>query len=689
MLAAVLSALMPLVVLAGQAPAPALEAETTPDGIVPQIVDGRRIYLPAQFARFAPLTAADLLGLIPGFSVSNVSNDRGLGEASQNVLINGQRITGKGNDAVTVLRRTSFRSVVRLELVDGATLDITGLSGHVLNVITEQDGLKGNFVWRPQIRERIPDHLPAGEVNISGKSGIGNFTLGFRWEGFRGGGWGTETEYRPATNTTILREKHPRFGNDIPKLSGSLNRRFDSGSIWNFNASVDRQHFRRNIVTGYQLSGGSPITETSLGDNRRWRTEIGSDFEFGLGPGRLKLVGFYSQRTGPSVDEFTTLPEGATVPTGARFSRDATEGERVGRAEYRWKGGEADWTWSAEVAHNFIDATGTLDVLDSNGDYQPVPLPGSSSRVEELRGESLVSFNQNIGSGWSIQVGGGAEYSRMKQDGDNGQARSFWRPKLSVAMAYNPDSPWEFNLRLQRKAGQLNFFDFLASVDVSNNNTNGSNPDLQPPESWLLQLETVRNLGSSGKITLTLEGEDITNLVTQIPISPTLEAPGNLRNAQRLQATLNMGLLLDGIGIPGGRLDSIVTVRDTKMRDPLTGENRQFNGNRYYWNLEFRHDVPGTAWTWGALTEYQSTSYSYRLDSMEIQKGATPFVGAFLEHKDVLGLKVRLFVANVLRKPERTRQVAYVDRRDGPIDYTRDFPLYFGSFYRLQVSGTF
>ena len=59
----------------------------------------------AQFARFSPQTAADVVAQIPGFSVTNVSNDRGLGEASQNVLINGQRITGKGNDANAVLRR--------------------------------------------------------------------------------------------------------------------------------------------------------------------------------------------------------------------------------------------------------------------------------------------------------------------------------------------------------------------------------------------------------------------------------------------------------------------------------------------------------------------------------------------------------------------------------------------------------
>src|SRR5688572_24776039 len=328
----------------------AADVEAVPGGIVPQVEAGKRIYLPSQFLRFAPQTAADIVGQIPGFSVTNVSNNRGLGEASQNVLINGQRITGKGNDAMAVLRRIPVTAVVQMEIVDGATLDITGLAGHVLNVLTAPDKVQGNFIWRPAIRERIQDHWPGSEVSLSGKSGIGDFSLGFRWDGFRGGGWGRELEYRPASDLSLWRDRQPLFANDQPKLSGSLSRTTTSGSIWNLNASVDRQHFRRRVYTRYQIPGEPAVTETSRGDERKWRTELGGDYEFGLGLGRLKLVGFFSERDGPNSNLLTSLEDGATVPTGSRFSRDATEGERVGRAEYRWRRWDADWTVSTELA---------------------------------------------------------------------------------------------------------------------------------------------------------------------------------------------------------------------------------------------------------------------------------------------------------------------------------------------------
>jgi outer membrane receptor for ferrienterochelin and colicins len=659
------------------------------DAIVPLIEGDKRIYTVEQFARFAPQSAADIVAQIPGFSITSVSNDRGLGQATQNVLINGQRITGKNNDAQTVLRRIPVTSIKRLEILDGASLDISGLSGDVLNVVAEQGNIQGNYAWRPQFREQIPTYWPGGEVNVSGKSGIGNFALGFRWDGFRGGGWGGATEYRPATDVSFWRAQEPRFGNDIPKLSGSLNRTTEGGSIWNINASIDKQHFTRDVPTYYQVPSEPQTTEDSTGSNDSWHTEVGADYDFALGAGRFKIIGLYTQRWGTNINELTSLLEGETVPTGSRFSRDSAEGERVLRAEYRWRGWNSDWTVSGEAAYNFIDATSVFEVLDGVGNYQVIPIPGASARVDEKRGESILGFSKSLSKAWSLQVSGGVEYSVLSQSGLNGKTRSFWRPKGLVALAWNPASDWQMNFKLQRKVGQLNFFDFLASVDVNNSNNNGSNPDLVPPQSWLGRIEAIRGMGQYGTIKFILEGEDITDIVDQVPISPRVEAPGNLPKATRLQGTINLNLVLDNLGIAGGKFDTFITAQDTSVVDPLFGTKRQLNGNRYYWNAEFRQDVPGTPWTWGLFSEYQSVNYSYRLDSLSREFGTQPFGALYLENKDVFGLKVRFTIANAFNSRDRSQATQYVAWRDGPVNYTRDFTLTYHPFIRLQVSGTF
>ncbi|MEJ0099640.1 MAG: hypothetical protein WDO12_07855 [Pseudomonadota bacterium] len=675
-------------------PVAALTQEAAPasaptSGIVPRIADGKRIYVPAQFTRFAPQTAADIVQQLPGFSVTGVSNERGLGEASQNVLINGQRITGKNNDAFTVLRRIPARAVLELQIIDAATLNIGGLTGDVLNVLTQQSAVQGNFVWRPVVRERIPDFWEGGEVNLAGKTGIGDFSAGLRWDGFSGGGWGGETETHPATDTSFFRAQKRHYSNDDPKFSASFNRKGETGSIWNINGSIERQNPRTRITTDYQMPGDPATTEYSLGDQVKWRTEIGTDYEFALGAQRLKLIGYFSEREGPNNSELLTYTDGVTIPAGSRFSQDGTEGERVGRAEYRGKALGGDWTLSGEAAYNFINVDGSLEDLDASGVYQPEELDGASARVAERRGESMLGFSRPLDAAWSLQLNGGVEYSSLGQSDAGGSTRRFWRPKGAVSLAWNPSTKWQVNTKLQRKVWQLNFFDFLASVDLQNDNTNGSNPALVPPQSWLLQVETIRNLGAHGKLNFKVEAEDIDDLVDQVPINATTEAPGNIHRAKRLQFTLDGTLLLDAWGIPGGKLDTFLTWRDTDLRDPLDGSHRQANGNRVYGNIDFRHDVPGTPWAYGFFTELQPKNHFYRLDYQSTNWGSKPYSQIFVENKDVHGLKVHAEIGNLLRSRDRSFSTAYVGRRDGSIDYTRDYGLSWGWVYRLQVSGTF
>src|SRR5688500_11252085 len=126
--------------LAATAPALAQEGGDAPPPIAGEPATlGARSYTPADFVRFAPKTALDMLRQVPGFTIQQPDpNDlrRGLGQAQTNVLINGQRFSGKSNDVVTEVGRIAADNVVRIEIIDGATLDGPGLSGQVVNSVT-------------------------------------------------------------------------------------------------------------------------------------------------------------------------------------------------------------------------------------------------------------------------------------------------------------------------------------------------------------------------------------------------------------------------------------------------------------------------------------------------------------------------------------------------------------------------
>jgi outer membrane receptor for ferrienterochelin and colicins len=657
----------------------------------PRYENGRQLYEAAQFARFAPQTARDMVAQIPGFQINQVSSDRGLGEATQNVLINGQRISGKGDNAETVLRRTPAKAVLRLEIADGATFSISGLSGQVLNVVTTPDRFSGNFSWKPEFRSQLEPRWYNAELNISGKIGKGDYTVGINNnDSFRNGFRAIEISRDAQSNPLFERKQTAIFYGDRPHIDASYSRKSDAGSIFNIKSAYEQFRFRRRVETDRIDIGGTPSTELSTGREREWNVESSVDYEFAALGGRLKLVGYNRFEHSPNISLFRRDFTNGASAIGSRFAGVFDEGETVLRGEYKWKSGKTDWQFSLEGAQNFLDAESEYFDLDNSGVFQPINVPGASARVEEKRAQAIISYARPLTDTLKLQATLGGEYSKLTQDGTNGLARTFWRPKGSVQLAWKASPRLDISLRLQRKVGQLNFGDFLASVDLQDDNDNAGNPELVPPQSWLLDSEMNRSLGKSGSIKLNLEAEGISDTVDQIAISPLLEGVGNLPGAaKRVSGKLTVSLLLDTLGLKGVKLDATGYAQASRLRDAL-GQRRPISGSdRAYYGIELRHDIPGSHWAWGGSIEDGINEPFYRLDYRFKRFNIRPFALLFLEHKNILGLKVRGQLFNVAGNRDNSREIFYQNRRNGPIGSIRATEQTYGLFYRLSISGTF
>ena len=96
-------------------------------------------------------------------------SQRGLGQASENVLINGERIANKSGGAVDQLQRTPAANVERIEIVDAASLGIAGLSGQVANVILKA----GDEIVRPvRVEPELPRPLRKARILRRARSAI-------------------------------------------------------------------------------------------------------------------------------------------------------------------------------------------------------------------------------------------------------------------------------------------------------------------------------------------------------------------------------------------------------------------------------------------------------------------------------------------------------------------------------------
>ncbi|MEA2339737.1 MAG: hypothetical protein QOE82_3744, partial [Thermoanaerobaculia bacterium] len=536
-------------------------------------VEGTRTYLPADFAQFAPQTALDMLNRVPGFSIKQEEDARGLGQATGNVVINGQRLSGKSNDVLTELSRIPARNVERIEIVDGATLKIPGLSGQAANVIVRSGGISGQWSYRPEFRSYYTDPLfTRFDVSVSGTNGPVQYTVGIENRGNRSGAGGPTWIYSPGGALTEERREEWRGNFDQPQITGRFVLDGPGQSKGNLNLLYRRIYFDY-LETGTRTPLGSTardrqVTEDQHGDNY----EIGGDYELGLGIGKLKLIGL--SRGSDFPDTTTVVTRFGDIPpaVGDRFTQDGKERETIGRGEYRWNSRGAEWQISAEGAFNSLDSISGLFEMNPSGGFDEIPLPGGTARVQEDRYEVIGSYGRKLTTNLSIKLSAGEEYSQLAQAGAGGTTRTFYRPKgeLSAAWKYSPKT--DINVKLARKVGQLNFFDFLASVDVASNIEKSANPDLVPEQSWDLQVEGVHNLGKLGSTTLRVYARQIDDIIDYVPIGATGQSPGNLDHATVYGIESRSTLNLDQFGWHGARLDTDVQVQDSKVTDPLTGE---------------------------------------------------------------------------------------------------------------------
>jgi hypothetical protein len=664
-----------------------------------------QIYEPAFFARFAPKTASDMVNNIPGFTISGDDNDeRGFGQARQNVLINGRRVSGKSNDAQTALGRITAENVIRIEIVDGAALDIPGLSGQVANVVAKVDALSGAWSWEPEFRENLQPSWVRGEVTANGRVGGWSWSVGIEAFEFHNGHDGPGVITDGAGNVEDVRRESFNGEGQEPELNATLTYETVAGSIANLNLALEsfnfigREDSFRNPVSGTPLNRFVFIGEDDIGG------EIGADWEFDLGPGRLKLIGL--QRLWEEWDLVTVenYPDGGPT-SGERVDFYAKSGESILRSEYGFGLLGGDVQWAAEGAFNFLDVETLIGSRDFDGSYPLAPLQGGNSRVEERRAETNLSYSRTLNDAWSLQSSLGVEYSELSQT-NGGQTREFVRPKGFLSLAWKATETLDVNLKAERKVGQLDFGDFLSSVSLQDDNSESGNIDLVPEQSWILSSEINKKLGAWGAVKLVGEYNWIEDVVDQIPIDisglpvgdPAANVGliagsgvGNVDEATAWSLTGSGTINFDPVGLKGVQLEFSLRYRDSELDDPLTGIPRQISNYPKVTNTaSLRWDIPDTNWAVvGGIEEFQNYA-NYRLDQISRNWGA-PSVNFFsIENKDVFGLKVRLQMVNLNDTSENFKREVYQGGlRLNPIDFVEERHRTFGPIIRLNVSGTF
>ncbi len=646
----------------------------------------------SEFEKFTPRTALDIAQQVPGFTIDVGEKRRGLGEGGANVLIDSKRVTGKTEDVLNALSRISAGNVVRVEVLDGTTLGIPGLSGPVLNIVRKAGGIQGSFAYVASVRtDRVP--LQFGKINFSlsgGDDSLG-WSLAFDHDQRRIALSGPEYVRDGDGTLTDVRNDLQRHIGDQPTFSAALRRSGPGGDILNLNAELRFLWFK---LTEQSLRFGSDIGQTEPERIRelvsklgRTRYKLGGDYETGLGKGQLKLIGLHSMDATSLEPEVTTFFSDGSVPTGTLFRRDAVASETIARVEYGWSTDSSSWQFALEGALNSLDVNNTLALRDASGVLQPADFP--DSKVSEQRTEGVLNYARTFSPELSIQASVGMEYSRIRQSGTQGLVRSFMRPKGSLDLTWNTTPDFNLSAGVAREVGQLDFFDFIASVDPNNGNDNSSNPELVPPQSWIFDMEGTLALGNWGNISSRAYLQWITDIVDQVPIGATGQAPGNLESGRRIGVEWTSTLLGERAGLPGAKLDTSLVLESSRLVDPLTGQRREITGNRQRrLKLVFRHDIPGSDIAWGGSWQSDRDAAMVRLDSTFCETRDPGQAELFLEHKSIFGLTLRGSVLNILDDKRNSGRLVFDGRRTGSLLFSEQRKLDEGLKFQVELKGS-
>jgi len=647
----------------------------------------QQTYTPDYFSAFQPNTASDMVGRIPGFSLQGGNNngERGFGQASLNILINGRRPSSKSSGANEILGRIPADKVERIEILDGASLDIPGLSGQVANIITKSGSISGNWRYAARFAEDTQPQWGEGEISVSGSSGRLEYVASIESDPFRFREFGDEQFLDAGGSVFEDRAEDIYFYGDRPNADLNLTYNFDNGNVANLNLSGALWNRNNGIREEFVARSAQGETGNSefRGAEDEYNFEIGGDYAFKLGAGKLKLIGLHRYEDSEFFNGFSQNIVGE-APYQSQFDRVILEGEYIARSEYDFKrGNDHDIQLSLEGAFNFLDNTSAF--IETGAE-----LSNDQVRVEEKRAEGFVTHSWAVSENVNVQTSLGAEYSQLEVTTGNDPARKFFRPKGFVSASYDANPRYTWRAKVERKVGQLNFFDFVSSVNLTEDTNSTGNVEIVPFQSWDGEIELERKDDRVLSGTVKVFARYIQDPIDRILFPDGSEGPGNLESAWRYGAEANLTWLLDSYGLNGMRFEVEGGIRDSSISDPVTNRKRQLNEvTKWNYELEFNHDIPNTPYAWGFYLEQFSETPFLRRDQSFDFSFDKPFSSIWVTHKDLLGMKVQLQVQNVLNWTANRERIIYEPDRTGMITGSERFARQRGRRVGIRISDTF
>ena len=586
-----------------------------------------------------------MLDRIPGVSLrgggpGSDRGDRGLGTGG-NLLINGQRIAGKGNSARDQLDRITAAEVERIEIIrdTSGALNVRGAS-EVINVILLASQSRSSTTVELVNRLNHDNTLETGG-SVAWSQQVGNFQALVNLEARPNYENRDNREVRLGPNNELVGTLFETNIRDQQENTLSSNMSYSLGDHrMQLNALIregDHPHpVRRDFVDFTDAGLVNRIEEEDVNkEESNW--EVGGDYEFSFDDGsRLSVLFVANNEIRNNVRE-----RYSANPAEEGLSKNLFIDSRQERQEFIIQGNynfSITETQSLRVGIESADtqldsslligsSSGSEPASASVGGLSPLlSVSNPGTKVQEIRYEGFAFHNWTLSDRSSLESSLVYENSEISQTGVVNKTRDFqfWRPSFDYR--FNITENFRFRGTVKRSVSQLSFSSFAATTNEEDRDLNAlaGNPELEPQTSWDYEGQLEYRLpNDGGVISSNISYSDIDNYIGRInatidPNEP-LSATGNVAPAKRWAMFNRASIRLNSLSLPNAILGVTLGLFDSEIIDPFL-KTKQRIGGRGFAGLNFRHDITSLGLSYGIDYSHSIWGGNYDIDIKTITR---------------------------------------------------------------------
>ncbi len=659
------------------------------------------------FQRFEPNTVGDMLKRVPG--VTFVGSDimefdgammRGMAAGYTQVLINGKKVPGAGDDRSFWVDRIPAEMVDHVEILRSNSANRSGdaIAGTINIVLRDAYVFDGSYVRLGVNRWDDGEVNPTFGAVTSGDALGGRILAGVNVQDRYRAKIKRSDRFSDPSMTELMSWEDQNEVKDGRDYSANLSYTADVGetarlSLDGFFVKTDRDvtevshevEYDDGDVIDSRVPGLNPI------DQQNWG--VGAEYRFDMAGGRTEFDFDYARFEDDSAEseEKHEYVNGEWDASEAEAQAvDARDDEASFRMSHARALGDAELEFGVDTRRKKRDITYTNYAWEAEdeGDAVAYALDGTiASRIRETRVDPYVMVS---GRGQRFSWEAGLRYEttrsdiRYSEDGEGaGSTRKDYNELLpSLHLKWDVSDSTRISLSLARSIKRPNFNELIPALldgDFGDNDYIG-NPQLEPETANGIDLGFERRLGAHGVVGVNVFYRDVKNLIELVNTGQWSEdaqdsyeddleefleenpgateddfefAPeswlftsGNVGDGKVYGVEFDLSTPLTALGMPNTGVFVNYSWLDSKVTDFL-GERRFNDQARNVYNVGFIQDLPSLGASFGATYRKQGDAFS-RVLGEEVTVKYGDDLEMFVEKRFGKSISVRLTAANLL-----------------------------------------